>query len=201
MVVGTTTSVKQSVKDKTNEPGGAGALHQHHSELEGQGEDQEESKAEASTPSEQIGSSHHDDKSGKHAAGEHVSHESCKNCGSLADKCSCKRCECQVCSSKTEEGKPPAIEPPIKSATSATVLCGVSVHEVWLPDLRSKSICFAADALLRWQRGQEACNRRELSCVRLSCWQLSLYRLRMPRVQVRMRTEDNERRVEYYSIK
>lgn len=95
MTVGTTTNV-QSVKD------------------------QEETKAQCadtSIPPAQPGS-------GTHATGEHVSHESCTNCGSPADKCSCKDCECQVCSSKTEGGKAQTIEPPIQSATSSTMVCG-----------------------------------------------------------------------------
>ncbi|CAI5701181.1 unnamed protein product [Peronospora effusa] len=58
----------------------------------------------------------------EHASKKHQSHNSCKTCGSLADKCSCKECECQVCSSKIHGGE--HIEPAIKSATSSAIVCG-----------------------------------------------------------------------------
>ncbi|GMF45255.1 unnamed protein product [Phytophthora fragariaefolia] len=115
--------MKQSVEDNKQE--GFDALHQHSSNLHVQGEDQEESKGECfntSAPPEQFEQS--DDNGGKPTTSDHVSHESCKSCGSLADKCSCKDCECQVCFSKTRAGNSQTIEPPIKSATSSTIVCG-----------------------------------------------------------------------------
>ena len=102
MAVGTTTSVKHNLKAQQVE-----------SVAERHGiEEQDSGGAEA----REAGSN-----AGEHASKKHQSHNSCKTCGSLADKCSCKECECQVCSSKIHGGK--QIEPAIKSATSSTIVC------------------------------------------------------------------------------
>ncbi|CEG35380.1 uncharacterized protein PHALS_09503 [Plasmopara halstedii] len=106
MAVGTTSRVKHNLKEDKS---GQGDLVRGHDEI---------GKVEASSSCSTVGGAEGD----KQKLGSHHSHDSCKICGSLADKCSCKDCECQVCASKS--GAATKIEPPIKSATSSTNVCG-----------------------------------------------------------------------------
>ncbi|ETI55522.1 hypothetical protein F443_01801 [Phytophthora nicotianae P1569] len=114
MPIGTMTNVKHNLKE---DPPGLGAPVRGRPDTHLPAADHQDDKSEAQT-------SGHAAESVKDKAGKHQSHGSCKSCGSLADKCSCENCQCQVCASKTGAAK--EIEPPIKSATSATVVCGGS---------------------------------------------------------------------------
>ncbi|KAG7392400.1 hypothetical protein PHYPSEUDO_000808 [Phytophthora pseudosyringae] len=116
MAIGTTTSVKHNLKE--DQPGqGAPVRGQPDTHLPPAAQEGEEGKTE--TPYSGGVRASEPDEGGQH---KHQSHESCKSCGSLADKCSCKDCECQVCASKGKTAK--QMEPAIKSATSSTVVCG-----------------------------------------------------------------------------
>ncbi|KAF4144320.1 hypothetical protein GN958_ATG06263 [Phytophthora infestans] len=110
------TNVKHNLKE---DPPGLGApvrdTHLQSRDHEGQDKTGGPSSSDSSHSNE-LGESMKD------KLGKHQSHGCCKSCGSVANKCSCKDCQCQVCASKA--GAANEIEPPIKSATSAIVVCG-----------------------------------------------------------------------------